>query len=110
MCRKYNVPVVPEYTENELDTIDYPVIVKPSDSYGSKGITICNNKDELQKGITNAKKFSPTNQVIIEEYMICDDVNLDYVMQDGEIIFTAMGDRYVNKEGTVLQYIGRCTL
>lgn len=98
MCRKYNVPVVPEYTENELDTIDYPVIVKPSDSYGSKGITICNNKDELQKGITNAKKFSPTNQVIIEEYMICDDVNLDYVMQDGEIIFTAMGDRYVNKE------------
>lgn len=98
MCRKYNVPTVPEYSENEIDTIEYPVIVKPSDSYGSKGITICKNLKELKEGIEKAKLYSPTKQVIIEEYMTCEDVNLDYVMQDGEIIFTAMGDRYVNKE------------
>lgn len=98
MCRKYNVPVVPEYTEDEIEQIDYPVIVKPSDSYGSKGISVCRNINELLLGIKKAKEYSPTNQVIIEEYMVCDDVNLDYVMQNGEIIFTAMGDRYVNKE------------
>lgn len=98
MCRKYNVPVVPEYTEDEIDMVEYPVIVKPSDSYGSKGITVCRSINELLAGIEKAKSFSPTNQVIIEKYMVCDDVNLDYVMQNGEIIFTAMGDRYVNKD------------
>lgn len=98
MCRKYNVPVVPEYTENDIDSIEYPVIVKPSDSYGSKGITVCRDKSELLNGIKKAKEYSPTNQVIIEEYMVCEDVNLDYVMQDGEIMLSAMGDRYVNKD------------
>ena len=98
MCRKYNVPVVPEYTEDEIDNVDYPVIVKPSDSYGSKGISVCRNKEQLVAGIEFAKSYSPTKQVIIEEYMVCDDVNLDYAMQDGEVIFTAMGDRYVNKD------------
>lgn len=98
MCRKYNVPVVPEYTEDDIDKVDYPVIVKPSDSYGSKGISVCRNKEQLVAGIEFAKSYSPTNQVIIEEYMVCDDVNLDYAMQDGEVIFTAMGDRYVNKD------------
>ena len=98
MCRKYNVPVVPEYTEDEIDKVDYPVIVKPSDSYGSKGISVCRNREQLVAGIEFAKSYSPTNQVIIEEYMVCDDVNLDYAMQDGEVIFTAMGDRYVNKD------------
>lgn len=98
MCRKYNVPVVPEYTEDDIDRVDYPVIVKPSDSYGSKGISVCRNKEQLVSGIAFAKSYSPTNQVIIEEYMVCDDVNLDYTFQDGEVIFTAMGDRYVNKD------------
>lgn len=98
MCRKYNVPVVPEYTENDIDDIEYPVIVKPSDSYGSKGITVCRNREQLLSGIEFAKEYSPTKQVIIEEYMVCDDVNIDYAMQDGEVVFTAMGDRYVNKD------------
>lgn len=98
MCRKYNVPVVPEYTENDIDKVEYPVIVKPSDSYGSKGISVCRNREQLLAGIKFAKSYSPTNKVIIEEYMVCDDVNIDYVMQDGEVIFTAMGDRYVNKD------------
>lgn len=98
MCRKYGVPVVPEYTESDIDNIEYPVIVKPSDSYGSKGITVCRTREQLISGISKAKLTSPTGKIIIEKYMICDDVNLDYVMQDGNIVLSAVGDRYVNKD------------
>ena len=46
-----------------------------------------------------ARKYSKTNQIIIEKYLGgLDDVNIDYVMQDGEIILSAVGDRYVNTE------------
>ncbi|MDO4564037.1 MAG: ATP-grasp domain-containing protein [Clostridia bacterium] len=99
MCRKYNVGVVPQYSVNELATVEYPVIIKPADSYGSKGITVCYKYEETADAILKAKKHSKTSQIIIEKYLGgLDDVNIDYVMQDGKIILTAVGDRYVNTE------------
>ena len=52
-CREYGIPVVPEYSldekmsDSELCKINYPVIIKPTDSYSSKGVSVCNNEDEL---------------------------------------------------------------
>lgn len=99
MCRKYDVGVVPQYEESELKTVKYPIIIKPADSYASKGITVCYKYEDTPNAIEKAKKFSKTSQIIIEKYLGgLDDVNIDYVMQDGKIILTAVGDRYVNTE------------
>ena len=99
MCRKYDVGVVPQYEESELKTVKYPIIIKPADSYASKGITVCYKYEDTPDAIEKAKKFSKTSQIIIEKYLGgLDDVNIDYVMQDGKIILTAVGDRYVNTE------------
>ena len=99
MCRKYDVGVVPQYEESELKTVKYPIIIKPADSYASKGITVCYKYEDTPDAIEKAKKFSKTSQIIIEKYLGgLDDVNIDYVMQDGKIILTAVGDRYVNSE------------
>ena len=99
MCRKYDVGTVPQYEESELETIPYPIIIKPADSYGSKGITVCYSYADTADAVIKARKYSKTNQIIIEKYLGgLDDVNIDYVMQDGEIILSAVGDRYVNTE------------
>lgn len=98
LCREYGVPVVDEYSLENINNIKYPVIVKPTDSYSSKGITVCNNQEELVKGIEKAKSFSKTNNFIIERYMTCKDVNIDYLIQDGKVMLSAVGDRYVNTE------------
>lgn len=99
MCRKYDVGVVPQYEETELETVKYPIIIKPADSYASKGITVCYTFDETVAAIKKARQYSKTSQIIIEKYLGgLDDVNIDYVMQDGNIILTAVGDRYVNTE------------
>lgn len=99
MCRKYDVGVVPQYEEMELEYVKYPIIVKPSDSYASKGITVCYGFEDTKDAIEKAKLYSKTGQVIIEKYLGgLDDVNIDYVMQDGKIILTAVGDRFVNTE------------
>lgn len=96
LCQEHGVPVVDEYTEDALDSVVYPVIVKPADSYGSKGISVCLDRPQLEKGIEVAKSFSKTSNVMIERFMTCHGLNIDYVIQDGKVILTAVGDRYTN--------------
>lgn len=100
LCKAYNVPTVTDYTNEEIrnNDISYPVIVKPIDSSGSKGISVCNNYDELNVGIEKALYFSPSKQYIVERYMTGDEVVLYYYFQDGNPVFMGMCDRYVNKE------------
>lgn len=101
ICKEYNVPVVKDYTQEELekdDNIVYPVIVKPIDSSGSRGISVCSNREELEKGVEKALSFSPSKQYIVERYMTGAEVVLYYYFQDGNPVFMGMCDRYVNKE------------
>lgn len=102
LCKKNNVSVVPEYdidesfTQEKLVDIEYPVIVKPVDSSGSKGIVICNNQDELISGYSKSLEFSESKGVVIEKLMNLSKpgINLDYVIADGEIILSSVGDLY----------------
>lgn len=96
-CREFGVPTIKEYNTDDLDEINYPVIVKPVDSCSSKGIRICNNRTDLDKAISYALEFSKSGKYIIEEYMVGDEVISYYVMQDGNPIFVGMCDRYTYK-------------
>lgn len=100
MCRKYDVGTVPQYDESQLIREDiYPIIIKPADSWGSKGISVCYSYAETPAAVAKAVEYSKTSQIIIEKYMGgYDVVNLDYVMQEGNILLSAVGDRYVNTE------------
>ena len=104
LCKNYNVPVVPEYDVNRLNdteylnSIDFPVIVKPVDSYGGKGITICDNLENLKFCIENAIQYSKTGEYIIEKYMDdkqYDTIGVYYSIQDGVIALSSMTDRYM---------------
>lgn len=99
MCKINGIPVVQDYT---LNNIEFPCVVKPADSYSAKGITICFNKNEVNDAIQFAKEYSKSNQYLIEKYMdysTADCVNIDYLLVDGEIILTMVGDKLVIKQG-----------
>lgn len=97
-CREYNVPTIREYKMEQIDEIQFPVIVKPVDSCSSKGIRICQNKEELDKAISYAISYSKAGKYLIEEYMVGDEVISYYVMQDGNPIFVGMCDRYTYQD------------
>ena len=104
LCIANNVPVAKEYdatTESIYDTIsgeDFPVIVKPIDGSGSRGFSICRNKEELKKGIENAKGFSGTSGVLVEQYMnYRDSAIINYTLVDGEIYFSGISDKKSKK-------------
>lgn len=94
ICKQHGVPTVEECGAR----IEYPCVVKPSDSYSAKGITICRSEGDLKKAITHALDYSPTNQYLVERYMdpkTTDCVNIEYLVRDGEIRLAAVGDKYV---------------
>lgn len=105
ICKEYNLPVVETYDVKELEkgglrklNLKYPVIVKPVDSYGSKGITVCQKESDLSEAISKAKKFSKTKTYVIERFYTGHGVEINYTIQNGNIFLTAMSDRYVYKQ------------
>lgn len=97
-CRKYDVPVVTEFSTENLEAIQYPVVVKPVDSSSSKGISICKDRNELDIAIEKALSFSPSKRLLIEKYMDGIEAIVYYVIQDGNPTLVAMCDRYTSKE------------
>lgn len=102
MCRKYNVPCVPEYhvtedfLEEDLARIQYPVIVKPVDSCSSRGISVAQNQEELIAAYREALRFSAKGHVLVEKYINNDFAfAVRYVAYDGEIHLLLTNDRYV---------------
>jgi len=96
-CREYNVPTIREYDKNKADEIHFPVIIKPVDNCGSKGIRVCMTKEHFKSDIDFALSFSESKKCLVEEYMQGDEVVAYYVVQDGNPIFVAMCDRYTYK-------------
>lgn len=53
----------------EADLFHWPVIVKPTDSAGSKGVLKVNSPDQLKSAIEYALKASFSHEVIVEDYL-----------------------------------------
>ena len=70
----FNVPMAKGYTSvadafNDKDLYRWPVIVKPVDSAGSKGVTKVDNVEDLKSAAEHAISFSKTNSFIVEEFI-----------------------------------------
>lgn len=99
LCKKNSIEIIEQYDlENAIKENKYPYIVKPVDSYGSRGIFICFNEEELRKGYLNAVESSFSKKAIIERFI---DSNIGteffYTIVNGNIHLTATADRYTVK-------------
>lgn len=74
----FNVPRSVKVTiPYDLDSIDvshlhFPLIVKPTDSSGSKGITVIESADYLKEALRYAEEYSRNKVLIIEEFIVRD--------------------------------------
>ena len=92
----FNVPVAKQYTDietalNDIAMFNWPVIVKPTDSAGSKGVTKVEEKDKLKDAINYALKFSHSNEFIIEDFLekVGDSSDCDSFSIDGKLKFVS---------------------
>lgn len=104
MCRENGVPDIPggfAYSEQEAEElvkkIGYPIMLKPADNSGSRGVIKCENKNSLHSAYEYALSFSEIHCVICEKYLDCDNIGASYQLENGEIKLTSVSDRHVYK-------------
>ena len=65
-----DIPCAEGFTINEInDSLKYPLILKPRDNSGSRGIIFCRTKQEAEKGLAEAFSFSRKETVLAEEFV-----------------------------------------
>ncbi len=105
-CRKYGVPVVPEfdvpcdYSTDDINKLPYPIMLKPTDSSGARGMSACYSAEDFERCYNEALKWSKKKEVIVEQLITdADEVFFQYTLQDGECSLTSCFTKvFVNSE------------
>lgn len=92
----FNVPKAKGYNRAEDAMVDaaiwdYPIIVKPTDAAGSKGVTRVDNAGQLKAAVDYAFDKSISGHVIIEDFIEkagCSS-DTDSMSVDGKLVFTS---------------------
>lgn len=97
----FNVPWAKSYTEPAEALADsagfnWPMIVKPVDSAGSKGVTRVDSPDALPDAIEHAKAFSICGDFIIEEFITQQGFSsdTDCFSVDGELRYCSFDEQH----------------
>lgn len=84
-------------SEKEFDDIknkvSFPCIMKPTDSSGSRGVVLIHDLAELEKEYCYTRNYSRTGAVIIEEYMMGNEVSVEVMVLDGNVHILQITDK-----------------
>ncbi len=103
-CERYGVHGIPEFyldasmKQEDIDKIEYPVMVKPVDNGGGVGMTVVYDEAELRPAVEKALECSKQKRFIVEKYMLCDDMGMYYTFKDGYCSASCIYDRYTTDE------------
>lgn len=87
--------------KRDIKSFKLPVIIKPVDSSGSKGVSKIESYDNLEKQMLEALKFSRAKRVIIEEYVEMEGYQVagDGFSVDGKLVFHCFANDHFNMNG-----------
>lgn len=90
---KHLVTFSSKTTDNICNELEFPLVVKPTDSSGSKGVALVTNPHQLQKQISKSLGFSKSKSVIVEEFMEGIEIALEGFVIDGKLTVLAFSDK-----------------
>ncbi|WP_019680555.1 ATP-grasp domain-containing protein, partial [Ruminococcus flavefaciens] len=85
---------------DDIDFFDWPVIVKPVDSAGSKGVTRVDDPNKLPEAIEIALEAGHNGHFIIEDFITFKGFHADgdFFTVDGKIVFGPFADQLFDKD------------
>lgn len=99
------VPVAKSYKTIEdavadVDIFNWPVIVKPTDSAGSKGVTRVDSKEDLKKSVEYALSYSHSDEFIIEDFITQNGYSsdTDSFSIDGDLKFVSFNSQRFDRD------------
>lgn len=68
----------------ETDDLCYPIIVKPRDNSGSRGVKLCRSKEELRESLQETLQYSHLDTVLVEEYIEGQEYSIEGLHFEGK--------------------------
>lgn len=81
------------------DTFEFPVVIKPSGGLGSNGVSKVYDHNELKSEVDRVfdsqyDHISEVNAVNVEEYCSEPEVDVNFVLLDGKVLFVEVADDF----------------
>ena len=102
IAEKLNLPI-PETQNHNSKSLDYPVIIKPVDSFSGRGITVIKNRNKklFDSAIELARKNSATEEYLLEKFISGELYSHSAFLKNK----TAIKNFFVKEDSTVNSFV-----
>jgi biotin carboxylase len=99
-CKEIGIPVPAHFQASSLSQaaqyakqLEFPLVIKPVDSGGSRGVSKVNNLSELEEKFHASLDCSASGYVILEEYFSGSEIVTEGFVSNYEVTPLVLGDR-----------------
>lgn len=82
------------FSEIDINDMITPLIVKPTDRSGSRGVSKIDNINDLEEVINKAKNESFSKEVIVEEFINGQEYSMEFFSDNGKHTFLAITEKF----------------
>lgn len=82
-----------DFSDGDLGGLSFPLVTKPLDKYGSRGLCVVDSVRELRERFSLAAGYSDNGEILVEEYNAGLEFNLMTWVLDGIIRPISLADR-----------------
>lgn len=100
--------VMDQFDLDKVADLQYPLIVKPVDSYSSRGVSKVTEQHSLEAAFAEAVRVSRTDTAIVEEFVEGQELTVDVYVEEGvaKVLCISSLDKIPGNDRFVIQ---RCT-
>lgn len=91
--RPRSVRLTRDFRDRDLEGLTYPLVIKPLDLYGSRGLFIVHNQEEIRQRFTACRGTSQKDQILAEEYNPDHEFNIQCWVRHGQVQVLGLADR-----------------
>lgn len=97
-----------EFKNEELNGFEFPLVIKPINGYGSKGIFVVHSIDEIREKYDLVTCRSTMDEIQVEEYSHGREYNMMTWLVDGDVYVISIADREKNpQQGDTIPLLNR---
>ena len=88
-----------EECKNAANNLGFPIIIKPTDLTGGKGVKVCYTFSELEEAYKNAMGRTRQSSVVVEEFIEGNSHGAAMLVKNNKVVFCFVDDEeyYINK-------------
>ncbi|WZL71641.1 ATP-grasp domain-containing protein [Clostridiaceae bacterium 35-E11] len=82
-----------DFRDQELEDINFPVVIKPVDSQGQRGVYKLDIIEDIREVFQDVLSYSREKEILVEEFYPSDEITVSGWVDDGEVYMISIVDR-----------------